>query len=281
MRSIFVKASEPAIVHTKHFFAVLIILLPISAICQEEDAAKAAQNPLANVISLPFQNNSDFGIGMYNKTASVVNIQPILPVNLGKKGWLLINRFIIPLPKSSPDLSSEVAGNVTGLGDINYTAWFSPPIVGKLTFGFGFVSIWPTATEDLLGQGKFSLGPSVVLVYANPSWVGATVISKWSSVAGDEARPDVNTFYFQYIFTYFLKNKWYLSTAPINLANLEASKGEKWTVPLGGGFGKMIPGKIPLDIQTQAFYNVVKPESGSTWQLRVQVKLIFPTGKKD
>ena len=258
---------------------VCIFLNTTIAFGQEvEDAAKAAQNPLANVISMPFQYNTDFGIGTFDKTSNVLNIQPILPVKLGDGEWLMINRFIIPFPKSVPDLTSEDAKNVTGFGDINYTVWFSPPVKGKFTWGFGTVTIWPTASDNFLGQGKFSIGPSVVLVYGTPGWLGAAVISNWVSVGGDEARADVNTFYFQYIFTYFLQNKWYLSTAPINLANWEAAEGQKWTIPLGGGFGKMIPGKIPLDLQTQAFYYVVKPDGSADWQLRVQLKLIFPTG---
>jgi len=248
---------------------------------ETQDAAKAAQNPLANVISMPFQNNTDFGIGDNNQTANTLNIQPILPVTLSKSGWLLINRFIIPFPKSFPDFSTEGDNNITGIGDINYTAWFAPPVKGSVTWGFGAVSIWPTASNEALGQGKISVGPSFVFVYVNPKFLGATVISNWFSVGGDENREDVNTFYFQYIFTYFLQNKWYVSTAPINLANWEAEEGQKWTVPLGGGFGKMFKmGKLPMDIQTQAFYNVVKPDLISDWQLRVQLKFIFPTGKK-
>lgn len=264
------------------FTLLLFWIVPSVLSAQEvEDAAKAAQNPLANVISMPFQNNTSFGIGAYDKTSDVLNIQPILPAKLSESGWLLINRFIIPFPTSMPDQSSEDAKNITGLGDINYTGWFSPPVKGKLTWGIGPVTIWPTASSDELGTGKFSIGPSAVLVYGTPGWMAAAVVSNWVSVAGDDDRADVNTFYFQYIFTYFLKNKWYLSTAPINLANWEAEEGQKWTVPLGGGFGKMFTaGKLPMDIQTQAFYNVVKPDGAADWQLRVQLKLIFPTGKK-
>jgi len=94
--------------------AACLFLCATVAFSQEvEDAAKAAQNPLANVISMPFQNNNDFGIGIYDKTSNVLNIQPILPVSLSKSGWLLINRFIIPFPKSFPDLTSEDAKNST------------------------------------------------------------------------------------------------------------------------------------------------------------------------
>jgi hypothetical protein len=244
------------------------------------DAAKEAQNPLANVISMPLQNNMDFGIGDYNKTANVLNVQPILPVSLTESGWLLINRMIIPIPKTVPDLSSEDAKSTTGLGDISYTAWVAPPVKGSLTWGFGMTSVWPTAGNNVLGQGKYSLGPSVVLVYCKPTYMAAAIISDWKSVGGDEAKPDVHTFYFQYIFTYFLQKKWYVSSAPINLANWEADAGQQWTVPLGGGFGKMITiGKLPLDLQTQAFYNVVRPDGSPEWQWRFQLKFIFPKGK--
>ena len=247
-----------------------------------EDPAKAAQNPLANVISMPFQNNTDFGIGIYDKTANVTNIQPVVPVTLGEKEWLLINRLIIPFPKSTPVAALEHEDNITGIGDINYTAWFSPPGKGKLTWGFGPVTIWPTASDDRLGQGKFSVGPSFVFVYGTPKLMAAAIVSNWFSVAGDSDRPDVNTFYFQYILTYFLQNKWYLSTAPINLANWEANENDqRWTIPIGGGFGKMFNlGKLPMDFQVQGFYNAVKPDTSGDWSMRIQLKLIFPTGKK-
>lgn len=266
----------------------MVLLLCISySYAQEEpveevkDAAMDAQNPLANIISVPFQNNTDFGIGAYGKTGTVLNIQPIVPVTLGDKGWLLINRAIIPLPKSTPNNFSKEASNITGIGDITYTAWFSPPGKGKFTWGFGPSMIFPTASDDRLGHGKFSIGPSVVLVYVTPKWMAASILSNWISVAGDDDRADVNSFYFQPIFTYFLKKKWYATTAPIILANWEADKDDRWTVPIGGGIGKMFKvGKMPLDLTAQAYYNTIKPDVASDWQLRVQLKLIFPTGKK-
>lgn len=53
------------------------------------------------------------------------------------------------------------------------------------------------------------------------------------------------------------------------------------TVPVGGGIGKMFNiGKLPMDLQTQAFYNVVRPDIAAEWQWRVQLKIIIPKGKK-
>lgn len=259
---------------TKNIVIVFLLIATTILYSQENDAAKEAQNPLANIISLPLQNNTNFGIGESGRTANTLNIQPIYPVSFSNK-WVLINRFIIPV-ETFPDFS-ESSGSISGLGDINYTAWFSPPTQGSLTWGFGLVSIWPTATDDVLGSGKFSIGPSLVLVKSNPKYMGAAVLSNWWSVAGKEDHHDVSTFYFQYIFSYFLPNKWYLTTGPINTANWEAEVGQKWTIPIGGGFGKMFKwGKIPMDAQTQLFYYVVKPDGGPDWQLRFQLKFIFP-----
>ena len=150
----------------------------------EPDAAMAAQNPLANIISMPLQNNSNFGYGDYDKTGNTLNIQPILPFSLGKKGLTMINRFIVPFPATVPDLSSEDASSTTGLGDINYTVWFYTQPKVKLTYGFGAVTIWPTSSDDALGSNKFSVGPSAVLVYMTKKYLLASVISQWWSVGG-------------------------------------------------------------------------------------------------
>ena len=268
----------------KHYIIIVLLFYLNIVFAQEEevkDPAKEAQNPLANVISMPFQNNTDFGIGPYDKTGSVLNIQPVIPLSFGESGWLLINRFIIPVPKSTPDNSSEDAKNITGLGDISYTAWFSPPGKGKMTWGFGTTMIFPTASDDMLGQGKFLIGPSLVFVLPNEKWMGAAIISNWFSVGGDATRADVNSFYLQYIFTYFLPKKWYVKTAPIILANWEVEKSNRWTVPFGGGAGKMFKiGKLPADFTVQGYYNAIKPETSGDWQLRAQLNLIFPTGEK-
>ena len=136
-------------------------------------------------------------------------------------------------------------------------------------------------SEDILGQGKFSIGPSFVFVLPNEKWVGSAIISNWFSVGGDSKRADVNSFYFQYGFTYFLPKKWYVVTGPILLANWEAENDNRWTVPFGGGVGKMFKiGNIPADFTMQGYYNAIKPEISGDWQLRVQFKLILPTGGK-
>ena len=107
--------------------------------------------------------------------------------------------------------------------------------------------------------------------------MAAAVISDWISVAGKSDRPDVHTFYFQYILTYFLPQKWYITSGPINTANWEAEKGQRWTMPIGGGFGKIMRfGKQPVNINVQAYWMAESPQLGPDWQLRLQVQFLFP-----
>ena len=124
----------------KNIILLLLLAATTFLYSQEKDAAKDAQNPLANIISLPLQNNTSFGLGDANRTSNTLNIQPIYPVSFSNN-CVLINRAIIPI-ESVPDFSQS-SGSISGLGDINYTAWLAPPPSGGFSWGFGFVSIWP------------------------------------------------------------------------------------------------------------------------------------------
>jgi hypothetical protein len=236
------------------------------------DLAKKSQNPIANIISLPIQNNTSFGVGPNEATNNTLNIQPVLPVTIG--GLNLINRFILPVQWQGEVVDG--IGSQSGLGDLTYEGFFSPAKASKVTWGLGPALIIPTATDDRLGSGKWSAGPAFVVLTSPGSWViGAIVQNTWS-FAGDDDRSNVNFFFSQYFVNYNIKNGWYLSSAPIITANWEAESGDQWTVPLGGGAGKLHHiGKLPVDFQVQAFYNVVKPEFGADWSLRVQAKALF------
>jgi len=94
---------------------------------------------------------------------------------------------------------------------------------------------------------------------------------------GGSGNRDVNLFTWQYFINYNLPRGWYLSSAPIITANWEADSGNVWTVPFGGGGGKIFRiGKQPMNAQVQAFYNVLKPDLGPQWQLRLQLQFLFP-----
>ncbi len=237
------------------------------------ELAKISQNPVGNIYNFPFQNNINFKAGPNEATNNTLNIQPVIPVTLGKV--ILINRAIIPVQWQGETV--EGIGSESGLGDITLELPFSPAAPGKLIWGIGPAFIFPTATDDRLGAGKWQAGAVAVALTITGHWViGALAQNTWS-FAGDEDRADVNFFFAQYFINYNIKNGWYLTSQPIITANWEAESGEQWTVPFGGGFGKVQRiGKIPVDFQTQAFYNVVKPEFGADWQLRLMVKPMIP-----
>jgi hypothetical protein len=239
----------------------------------EEALAKAVQNPVANLISVPFQNNFNFGIGPREVTQWVLNVQPVIPISLSED-WNLITRTIMPIinqPSPAPGVPSAF-----GLGDINPTLFLSPAKSGKLIWGVGPTLTFPTATDSLLGSGKYSAGPAAVALTIHGHWViGALANQQWSYAGwGDN---DVNAMLIQPFVNYNLPHGWYLTTAPIITANWEADGGDRWTVPVGGGVGKIQRfGKLPLNLQLSAFYNVEKPDFGADWQLRFQVQFLFP-----
>ncbi|UCE94394.1 MAG: hypothetical protein JSV73_03720 [Flavobacteriaceae bacterium] len=240
----------------------------------EEALAQAAQNPVGDLISVPLQNNTNFGFGPYDRTQNVLNIQPVVPIGLGSD-WNLITRTIFPVT-TQPDFFSE-SGSTTGLGDVNFTAFVSPAKPGKFIWGAGPAIILPTATDETLGSGKWSAGPSVVGLTIQGPWVAGLLVSQVWSFAGQSDRGDVNFFLAQYFVNYNMDHGWYLVSAPIITSNWEASSGNQWIVPFGAGAGKIFRiGKQPINFNTQAFYNAVKPDFGPDWQWRVQLQFMFP-----
>jgi len=134
----------------------------------------------------------------------------------------------------------------------------------------------PTATDDALGSDKWGAGASVVLLTMPGKWVVGSLFSNVWSFAGSGDN-DINLFTWQYFINYNLPNKWYLTSAPIRTANWEADSDNTWTVPFGGGFGKIFNiGKQPVNGQVSAYYNVETPDFGADWQLRVQLQFLFP-----
>jgi len=228
-----------------------------------------AQNPIANLINLPFQNNTNFTLGPADGVQNILNIQPVWPFQLSDK-WNLITRTIFPVvyqPSVAPGVSSDF-----GLGDTNFTAFFSPINDSKTTWGVGPVVLIPTSTGSTLGAGEWGLGASAVVVWSDAPWVAGAIVSNVWTFDGS-----VNSFLFQYFVNYNLANGWYLITAPIITANWEATSGNTWTLPFGGGIGRMVKiGKQPVTISLHLYYNVERPTGGPEWQVRFQIQFLFP-----
>ena len=254
--------------------AFIVIIVGAAHVVNAQDnteLAKAAQNPLASMISLPFQNNTSFDYGPEEETQNVLNIQPVLPFELNDD-WLLVTRTILPII-SQPPLTPE-GDRTNGLGDTTFTGWFVPAAKQKWTLGLGPVVVLPTSTEDELGAGEWAGGASFVALTMPGNWVLGGLISNVWDMSGSE---DISFLTLQPIINYNLDDGWYLASGPIITADWEADSDQRWTVPIGMGVGKILRiGKQPVNVSSHLYYNVEKPDNVGDWTLRLQFQLMFP-----
>jgi hypothetical protein len=237
----------------------------------DADLVKEAQNPIANMITVPFLNSTNFGLGSDgDRTGNLLNFQPVIPFFNGR----LITRTIFAIP-SNPDYG-EISRSKTGFGDILFSAFYAPKSKG-LIWGVGPAISFPTGGENF-GSGKWAAGPALVALVMPGKWVVGGVINNIWSFAGDESRSDVNFMTLQPFINYNFP-KFYLTFSPIISANWKADSDNKWTVPLGLGAGKLVKlgGKLPLNLNANYFYNVVSPTFGPTSQLRIAAVVLLPT----
>jgi hypothetical protein len=254
-----------------------VLTTPVAAeemddeVMTDEDLARATQNPIADLISLPFQNNINFGVGPKDDVQNILNIQPVVPISVGDD-LTIITRTILPIV-SSPKLA-QGQSREDGIGDTTFTAWLSPRDEG-FVWGVGAVAVFPTSTDKQLGNERWAFGPSAVFVAMPGDWVIGSLFSNVFDAGGDGDRK-TNFFTWQYFVNYNFPD-FYLTSSPIITADWENSRGETWTVPFGGGIGKVWRiGGAPVNTSVQAFYNADKPEDSADWTLRLQVQLLFP-----
>jgi len=239
--------------------------------------AQAAQNPIASMVSVPFQSNFNFGMGAEDKMGYTMNIQPVIPTKINDN-WNLITRVITPLTYQ-PELTAG-GKDYFGLADINPQFYFATK-TGKVIWGVGPQFTFPTATESAIGSEKYSAGPTAVALTIDGHWVYGVLANNQWSYAGDDGRHDVNVMVVQPFVNYNLKKGWYLTSSPIITANWAAANSDDtWTVPVGGGVGRILKiGKQPVNMQLAYFNNVQHPSGGADQQVRFQVQLMFPVKK--
>jgi hypothetical protein len=247
-----------------------------------EALQKATQNPVASLISVPVQNNNNFGVNPGYRTQDVLNIQPVIPISISKD-WNLLVRWIMPIVyQPVPNQPGAPETGEYGLGDMVPSFFISPKKPGKLIWGVGPVFQLPTATNTFLGQGKLGIGPSVVLLTQPGHWTLGVLTNNIWSVAGSGGRPDVNQFLLQYFINYNLKKGWFITWQPTLTANWEADNGNRWTVPFGGGVGRIMKlGAQPVSLTAQFYGNAVHPEGTSSWTMRLQIAFLFPKLTKE
>jgi hypothetical protein len=278
------------------FLPLLLLVTPLLAQDKPPDAAdkptdttenadalrKAAQNPVASLISVPIQNNNNFNISPGDRTQDVLNIQPVIPVRL-TDSWNLIARIITPIvyqPLPPVDTQPTSQG-AYGFGDLNPTFFFSPSKPSKIIWGVGPAIVLPTATNKFLGQGKWSMGPGLVVLTQPGKWTLGILVNNVWSFAGQSGRKDVNQMLFQYFINYNLQKGWYITWQPTLTADWEQSNGGRWVVPVGGGIGRIMRlGFQPVNLTLQFYGNAVHPPGASPWGMRMQIAFSFPKKPK-
>jgi len=242
--------------------------------------AEEVQNPVSDLVRVGFTNGTFFGAGANDHLLNVFNLEASTTRRFGD--WALLNRLAIPLPYLPASAIEDKTGSLVGLGDIVYTGFLArdeSKRLFKLIGGIGPTFVFNSATDDRLGLGKWSVGPTLAIVSIPDPWVVGVVVRNLWSFAGDDQRPKVNQFLLQPFVNYNFSNGWYLTSTPGITANWEAKdKRNRWTVPIGGGFGKvMFRGeKRPINIKLQGFYFLEKSDFAPDWALQLQFQILFP-----
>jgi hypothetical protein len=238
--------------------------------------ARAAQNPIAAMISVPFQNNINFDTGPLGGTQNILNVQPVIPLSLNAD-WNLVTRTVIPVI-SQPAMTPG-ADSVFGLGSVQVSAFLSPAQPSDVIWGVGAVLQVPTTTDPALGSNLWGGGPTAVALMMRGPWVLGTLANNVWSFGGEDPRRRYNTTTIQPFINYNFPESpgTYLSFSPLITANWEARSGQEWTVPLGLALGQIFRvGGQAMNGQVGAYYNVVRPDFAPEWQLRAQLVLLFP-----
>ncbi len=233
-------------------------------------------NPVSSIwwISNQF-NNFELNNGHWNNNW---NFQPVLPLSL-TNDWNLITRPVMPFYNIVPhETAPGQFERAAGLGDLVLLELLSPAHSGNWVLGAGPTFIFPTATSEFTGQGKWQAGPSVVVGYLTKEFFLGVFPQQWWSIGGEHGRPDTNQMNLQPIATLFFGEGWSIGYSGNILADWTAPSEDVWTVPVGLGLGKVVKlGRLPVKIQLAVQYMPVHPRiSGQEWNVQVQITPVIP-----
>lgn len=237
------------------------------------ELAKKLSNPVAALISVPLQNNLDFGAGPAGDGVQYkVNIQPVVPVTLSED-WNLISRTIVPYVYQEDVIGTS---SQSGLSDIVQSLFFSPkaPTDSGWIWGAGPVLLLPTATDDLLGTEKWGAGPTAVVLKQQAGWTYGALVNHLWSFAGEDNRAEVNATFLQPFLTYNTRKQ---TTFALNTESTYDWENTQWTVPINLSVSQLVKvGKLPMQFSIGGRVYAEKPAAGPEWGLRFSVTLLFP-----
>jgi len=239
-----------------------------------ESLAKKLSNPVASLISVPFQYNVDFGAGLTAEaTKMTLNVQPVIPVSISPKSNIIV-RTIVPVIWQTNLFGNNVSE--FGLGDTTQSFFYSPkaPTKGGIIWGAGPVFYYPTGTNEFTTSKKWGAGPTiVVLKQFGGTTVGALANHIWS-VAGSSNRPDISSTYMQPFIAHTTKRA---TTFTLNTESTYDWETKKWTVPINVMVSQLVRiGKQPVSFTLGGRYYVSSPEFGPRWGARFVTTLLYP-----
>jgi len=265
----------------KFLFGLVYFLIAFSVYAQEEPAKAGASaqeladklaNPVASLISVPLQNNLNYGIGAFNGSKYTINIQPVIPFKL-TENLNLITRYILPVVDQR-DITGENTHEF-GLSDATVTAFFAPKTKG-IILGFGPAFLVPTATEKVLGTEKFGVGPSVLVMHQGKGLSVGFIANQIWSVAGNEDRADFNSFYTQIFLSHSYKSG---ASLGVNAEITQNWEGNTTMITINPSIGAVTKlGDQVVQFAIMPLIPVVGPhEMKSDWGLRAVLAFVFPS----
>jgi hypothetical protein len=251
---------------------------------QEAELAKKLQNPVAALISVPIQNNWDFGLGPAHAMQYKANIQPVIPISISEN-WNLILRTIVPVIYQEALVNGPAARfapngmgkSHAGLGDTTQSFFFSPKNPeGGWILGAGPVGYYPTATESELGGGKWGAGPTIVALQQSHGFTYGVLANQIWSFAGQQDRQNINSSFIQPFVSFTTKT---YTTFGVNTESTYNWQANQATVPMNFTVQQLVKiGGQPIAFQAGYRYYVNKPDGGPDWGLRFTVTFLFPKG---
>jgi len=260
----------------KKIYALAFLFLGMLTVRAQDDAAELAKklsNPIASLISVPFQNNSDYGIGDLNGSRNTMNFQPVIPVSLNEN-WNLINRLILPVVTQYNITGPGEKQN--GLSDAVVSSFFSPKnSKNGLTWGVGPALLLPVGTDDYLTTKKFGVGPTAVALKQSNGWTYGALVNQIWSVAGSSDRPDVSQMFLQPFITYNWKSGAGLGGNMEMTQDWQNSNTTLWLNPTISGVTSLGGQKVSIVVGPR--FNLAAPSgTKADWGWRAVLIFLFP-----
>jgi len=261
--------------------ALLALALALAPAAFADEAADRAlvrgrHDVLSDTVNVAMRNETAFGIGRRDRTANLTVVEPSFLTLVGDS-WGLAHRIQLPLVWQ-PEVVARYGGTY-GLGDLGYELYAAWPSGEGLSYGGGLSLVLPTGSDRRVSDSKWEVGPALAL---GTSWgpISLTLAARQLfTLASTHTAPDVNRLVVQPSLTWALRSGWYLVSAPRLQADWDAASSDRFTVPLGGGAGRIfgVAGqRVAVSLEA---YAIAAPRSSTPhpdWTLRAGLSLLYP-----